>query len=37
MSEPEVTPMIGEIRDVADGAPLALLVGRNDAEFGASE
>jgi hypothetical protein len=37
MSEPEVTPMIGEIRDVADGAPLALLVGRNDADFGASE
>jgi hypothetical protein len=37
MSAPEVTPMIGEIRDVADGAPLALLVGRNDADFGASE
>jgi hypothetical protein len=37
MSEPEVTPMIGEIREVADGAPLALLVGRNDADFGSSE
>jgi hypothetical protein len=37
MGEPEVTPMIGEIRDVAGGAPLALLVGRNDADFGSSE
>ena len=26
--------MIGEIRDVADGAPLALVIGRDDADFG---
>ena len=34
LGEPEVTPMIGEIRDVADGAPLALVIGRDDADFG---
>ena len=34
LGRPEVTPMIGEIRDVADGAPLALVVGRDDADFG---
>ncbi len=34
LGEPEVTPMIGEIRDVSGGAPLALVVGRDDAEFG---
>ena len=34
LGQPEVPPMIGEIRDVADGAPLALVVGRDDADFG---
>ena len=33
LGEPEVTPMVGEVRDAADGAPLALLVGRDDADF----
>ncbi len=34
LGEPEVTPMIGEIREVAAGAPLALVIGRDDADFG---
>jgi LytR cell envelope-related transcriptional attenuator len=34
LGEPEVTPMIGEVRDRAGGAPLALVVGRDDADFG---
>jgi LytR cell envelope-related transcriptional attenuator len=34
LGQPEVTPMIGEIRDVAAGAPLALIIGRDDADFG---
>ncbi len=34
LGEPEVTPMIDEIRDVAGGAPLALVIGRDDADFG---
>jgi len=29
----EVTPMIGEVRDLAGGAPVALVVGRDDSEF----
>lgn len=33
LGEPEVTPMIGEVRDAAEGAPLALLVGQDDADF----
>ena len=37
LGAPEVTPMIGEIRDVADGAPLALLIGRDDADFGSPQ
>ena len=27
--------MVGDVRDRTDGAPLALVVGRDDAEFGA--
>jgi hypothetical protein len=34
LGEPEVTPMIGEVRDLTGGAPLALVVGRDDADFG---
>jgi len=34
LGEPDVTPMIGEVRDAAEGAPLALLIGRDDADFG---
>jgi LytR cell envelope-related transcriptional attenuator len=34
LGEPEVLPMIGEVRDRAADAPLALVVGRDDAEFG---
>jgi hypothetical protein len=34
LGEPEVLPMIGEVRDRAVGAPLALVVGQDDAEFG---
>jgi hypothetical protein len=34
LGEPEVTPMIGEIREVAGGAPLALVIGRDDSDFG---
>ena len=34
LGEPDVTPMIGEIRDVAGGAPLALIIGQDDADFG---
>ena len=34
LGEPDVTPMIGEVRDRAGGAPLALVVGRDDADFG---
>jgi hypothetical protein len=34
LGEPDVTPMIGEVRDLAKGAPLALVIGRDDADFG---
>jgi hypothetical protein len=34
LGEPEVAPMIGEVRDRAGRAPLALLVGRDNADFG---
>ena len=34
LGDTESTPMIGEIRDAANGAPLALVVGRDDADFG---
>jgi hypothetical protein len=34
LGAPGVTPMIGEVRDSAGGAPLALLVGRDNADFG---
>jgi hypothetical protein len=34
LGEPDVTPMIGEVRDLADGAPLALVIGRDDSDFG---
>lgn len=34
LGEPEVLPMVGEVRDRSDGAPLALVIGRDDAEFG---
>ena len=34
LGETDVTPMIEEVRDRADGAPLALLVGQDDADFG---
>jgi hypothetical protein len=34
LGQPDVTPMIGEVRDLAGGAPLALVVGRDDASFG---
>ena len=34
LGRPEVTPMIEEIRGVAGGAPLALVIGRDDADFG---
>ena len=29
-----MTPMIGEVRDRADGAPLALVIGQDNADFG---
>ena len=34
LGEPDVTPMIGEVRDLSEGAPLALVIGRDDADFG---
>lgn len=34
LGEPEVTPMIGDVRDLAGGAPLALVIGRDDADYG---
>ena len=34
LGEPEVLPMIAEVRDLAGGAPLALVVGADDADFG---
>ena len=34
LGETEVTPMIGEVRDLADNAPLALVIGADDADFG---
>ena len=34
-ARPEVTPMIGEVRDLAEKAPLALVIGADDADFGA--
>ncbi len=34
LGETDVTPMIEEVRDRADGAPLALLVGQDNADFG---
>jgi hypothetical protein len=33
LGETPTSPMIQEIRDVAEGAPLALVVGQDDAEF----
>ncbi len=33
LGETPVTPMIGDIREVAKGAPLALVIGLDDAEF----
>ena len=33
LGQPDVTPMIGEVRDAAENAPLALLIGRDDADF----
>ncbi|MDX6584116.1 MAG: hypothetical protein QOI10_3300 [Solirubrobacterales bacterium] len=34
LGQPEVTPMISDVRDLAGGAPLALVVGRDNADFG---
>ena len=34
LGEPDVTPMIDDVRQLANGAPLALVVGRDDADFG---
>ncbi len=34
LGEPDVTPMIGEVRDLAGNAPLALVIGRDDSNFG---
>lgn len=34
LGAPEVLPMIDEVRDLANGAPLALVVGADDADFG---
>jgi hypothetical protein len=34
LGEPDVTPMIDDVRQLAGGAPLALVVGRDDADFG---
>ena len=36
LGETEVTSMVGEVRDRAGGAPLALVVGKDDADFGSS-
>lgn len=34
LGEPDVEPMVSDVRDRAKGAPLALVVGRDDADFG---
>ena len=34
LGEPDVEPIVSAVRDRADGAPLALVVGRDDADFG---
>jgi len=34
LGEPQVEPIVSAVRDRADGAPLALVVGRDDADFG---
>jgi hypothetical protein len=34
LGEPEVDPMIGEVRDRSGDAPLALVIGRDNADFG---
>ena len=34
LGEPEVLPMIGGIRDRSGEAPLALVIGRDDSDFG---
>jgi hypothetical protein len=34
LGAPEVEPMIQEVRDLAGGSDLALLIGLDDAEFG---
>jgi len=34
LGDPQVEPMVSAVRDRADGAPLALVVGRDDADFG---
>lgn len=34
LGEPAVEPMISDVRDRSDSAPLALVVGRDDADFG---
>lgn len=34
LGETEVAPMIGEVRDLAEKAPLALVIGADDADFG---
>ena len=33
LGETPTTPMIDEVRELAEGAPLALVVGQDDAEF----
>jgi LytR cell envelope-related transcriptional attenuator len=35
LGEPQVEPMVSDVRNLIDGAPLALVVGRDDADFGA--
>ena len=34
LGQADVTPMIEEVRASADGAPLALVIGQDDADFG---
>lgn len=34
LGETEITPMIGEVRDLVEKAPLALVVGADDSDFG---
>ncbi len=36
LGEPEVTEMTDDVSEVAGGAPLALLIGRDNADFGGS-